>query len=293
MNKIFLSIGIALVIIGIIFMSIIIIKESYKNRNGELIMKKSNEHFKNINVNVKLRNVKFIITDDNTYGYEFNDKSYSKISHEIKNSTLNITEKLNYLMAYNYFFDLLRGINNDNINIYIPKDSVFENVIITNTTGNINLNNINTQSIDLISTSGNITASEIKTNFLKSKQTSGKLNVNGSIINNCEIKNTSGKIVINNLDQSNLKISTTSGGVTIKGILSGKTEIKSTSGSITLGILDKKQNYNIYTEQTSGKIFINGIKQERKKGNIYNKSENKQNDLKLKTTSGNVKINFD
>ena len=67
-------------------------------------MKETGIPFQSIDMNIKLRNVEFVVTDDNTYGYEFTEKLYSNINHEIRDGKLYINEKINYFM---FFFLLL------------------------------------------------------------------------------------------------------------------------------------------------------------------------------------------
>jgi Putative adhesin len=301
------------------------------NEKGVMSMTSDKKSFKNINVKVKLRNVEFIISGDRAYEYEVYDKSYSKIIHEIKGSTLTITEKINYFLMFNYIIDLLRGLNRFDIKIYFPKGSEFDAVNLKNTIGSASVNEINCKMLELDSTSGNLSvASCIAENF-KARQTSGKLNIDGcmigntldinstsgcisvaaSSIDNLKIKKTSGRIKINgtkigygeinktsgnleikDTDTRGLKISTTSGNTVFTGILAGKSDIKSTSGSIMLDIASKKQNYNIYADVLSGYIYIDGKKQNCQKEKQYNKSENGQNELRLKTTSGYIRVAF-
>jgi DUF4097 and DUF4098 domain-containing protein YvlB len=109
---------------------------------------------------------------------------------------------------------------------------------------------------------------------------------------NGEINKTSGNLEIKDTNTQGLKISTTSGDTVFSGILAGKTFIKSTSGSITLDIASKKNNYDIYADVLSGCIYINDKKQNRQKEKQYSKSENGENELRLKTTSGDIRVAF-
>jgi hypothetical protein len=256
-------------------------------------MNRGNNSFKNIQVKVKLPNVETVITEDDTYGCEIRGKRYSKIIPEIKDSTLFITEKINYLLMAIYILDILHGAEKAGVTIYIPRESSLDAVYLRNITGNTDIKEIKCKKLEFNATSGNILAAACSAENFNARQTSGRLNMDGCRIGNGEIRNNSGNLNIKNTNLQGLKISTTSGNTVFTGVVIGKTDIKSTSGNIALDIAAKKQNYGIYIDIHSGNAYIDGQKQKRLKDKQFNQSENSRNELRLRTLSGNVIIDFD
>jgi hypothetical protein len=263
--------------------------EKEYNEKGVMIMEQAKVSFKNINVNVLFHKLEIINTENSEYRYEINGRNNSKIIHEMKNETLNIMYNFS---LYNHLCDVMYGMNKFNIKIFVPKNVPFDIISIKNTSGMINIKETSCKIFDLQTTSGNISIAAGRAENFKAKQTSGKLNFDGCIIGNAEIKKTSGNLEIINSKIQGLQISSTSGNTVFSGVLTGKTNIESTSGSINLVIDSKKDNYNIQIDATSGRIILDGQKIEKKKDKQYNKSENCQNNLRLKSTSGNVLVNF-
>jgi hypothetical protein len=99
-------------------------------------MKHDLASFRNIDINAKVRNVKIDIAGDNTYGYEIENRRYSKIHHAMKGATLCITEKLNRLFLFGHVIDVLRGLKKLDIKIHIPKNAELGTVTLKNTSGN-------------------------------------------------------------------------------------------------------------------------------------------------------------
>jgi DUF4097 and DUF4098 domain-containing protein YvlB len=326
---------------------------------------------KNINISVAIQNVEFVVTQDGTYGYEINRNYKSKIDHDIKDATLYITEKINFLHIFLFFpfiYDLFNGWNKANICIYVPNYAHLESVLLKNSYAKTFIKQMNTKSLDLKTNAGNIVLEKSNTDDLLVKITSGNLRIdyctigNGEIcstsgnisfiksrsdnikvsqssgnlqIKDCmtkigdisstsgnifiktsnmdkitvkqksgklkievcklekgEIFSTSGNMVIKSTNTRGLNISTSSGNIFFKGVLSGTNDIKSSSGNINFQITESKQNYDLNIDTNSGTAYIDGQKQKQRKENQYNKVVKSENNISMKTKSGNIKINF-
>jgi DUF4097 and DUF4098 domain-containing protein YvlB len=255
-------------------------------------MKQGETAFTSLNINCKLRHVEITATEDGDCGYEIKSTRFSKIIHEIKGATLYITEKLNRLFIFTFFFDMLRGLSKFDIKIKIPKNRKLDVVTLKNTSGNTTVKEIRCIMVDMRATSGNISFAAGSAEQFRAGQTSGRLNIDGCQLENAEIKNTSGKVEISQARMRGLAVSTTSGKVGFTGDLTGYAEIKSTSGGIDLDLTAKKQNYDLNIDVLSGNIYIDGQKQPRQKGIRHSKDNAGRNELRVKTISGHVRLNF-
>ena len=65
----------------------------------------------------------FVVTEDGIYDYEINSKYQGGIIHEIKDSTLYITEKVISLHRFLRSLGFLLGLNKHSISIYVPRDA--------------------------------------------------------------------------------------------------------------------------------------------------------------------------
>jgi len=278
-----------ILIFTVLAASAFIIVRPINNKEGASSMEQAEGVFKNINVNVIFQKVEIVNTEDSVCRYVINGRNSSKIHHAIKEDTLTITYKF---ALFNYISDMMYGINKFTITIFAPKDAQFDTIRVKNTSGNIDIKAIKCQMISLQSTSGNISLADSNAENLKVIQTSGRLNFDTCIMGNVVINNTSGNLDFKNTKIQGLKISTTSSNTSFTGLLTGETDIRSTSGSIHLTLDSKKENYNLFIDGLSGSMMLDGQKLEKKKNKQYNQSENRQNNLRLKSLSGNVEINF-
>ena len=178
------------------------------------------------------------------------------------------------------------------------------NLVISNVSGNIKVNNFDTHKVHIKSTSGDLTIDQIKTktdpqfsstsgnihgeNFscptLHARSTSGDLFIT-EIKGNAELKSTSGNVNSDNIS-GDAKLSSTSGNVTANNI-SGTLEAKSTSGNVKISKVAK----NSILSSTSGDIHafhLNGHTKARSVSGMVEIKDSK-GQFELRTTSADIK----
>lgn len=239
---------------------------NYKN-NTEVIYEQSYDiqSINNIKINTISSDIKFKPSTDNNlkviaYG---NEDSEFKIKQDDYNLNINYDIKNNFCIGICY--------QEDYIVIYIP--NTYNNKININTTsGDISGIDLTNADIDLITTSGDIQINNI--NKLDALSTSGDINIRN--VNEINLKVTSGEVNINNINNK-VNIQTTSGDVEINNLrLTENSKIKTNSGEIEI---DKTNNIYIDANTTSGEV------------DIKNNNRKAEYELKVETTSGDVTIN--
>jgi len=239
---------------------------NYKN-NTEVIYEQSYDiqSINNIKINTISSDIKFKPSTDNNlkviaYG---NEDSEFKIKQDDYNLNINYDIKNNFCIGICY--------QEDYIVIYIP--NTYNNKININTTsGDISGIDLTNADIDLITTSGDIQINNI--NKLDALSTSGDINIRN--VNEINLKVTSGEVNINNINNK-VNIQTTSGDVEINNLrLTENSKIKTNSGEIEI---DKTNNIYIDANTTSGEV------------DIKNNNRKAEYELKVETTSGDVTVN--
>ena len=124
--------------------------------------------------------------------------------------------------------------------LYIPEEVEIKNAIIQMGAGNITIENLNTDSLDL-------------------QLGAGKTEINDLIVNNnCNIDGGAGAIIIKNSKINNLDFDLGVGEVNLEAGLTGRSEIDAGVGSLKLNLLGEKEQYKIHAEKGIGQITIDG-----------------------------------
>ncbi|MDR2590861.1 MAG: DUF4097 domain-containing protein [Oscillospiraceae bacterium] len=281
------------------------------------------EPFKNIHVDVRGTNVKFVASD--SFGLEiYSDNTQWEWSQ--KNDTLIvslITTTRIQLMSFDFF-----SHERNYIKIFIPLGTVLDTVSIEANsgsveigdltansievscrTGNIHINNITSDYLHINTTSGNITGSNLNAKNLIStlrtgraslhtintenfsiECTSGSITVTNAEFNNASFKVQTGNITLNDVTSLGLNAQTTSGIIRISGDFSGKSIVQARTGNVFMSTSGHKNDYSFDLSVRTGSITLDG---ERRSGErtIISGLE-MENHIKILTTSGNIDVEF-
>lgn len=164
-----------------------------------------------------------------------------------------------------------------NIEISIPEDTKFKNVLISQSSGDIGIEKLYSDNIVLESSSGDLEADSITANY------------------KIDIRKTSGDVEIKNVASDDLIMVSTSGSIDIDKINTIDTSITSTSGSVNVNKLDT-ESYDLKT--TSGSVKISSISADYFTVNSTSGSVTMEFEgapvatSKITSTSGSVKLYF-
>lgn len=259
----------------------------------------------NLNINLKEGSVKLHVFNEAGYKVDFYESEYDKKTITYENNTLNIKQNSNNKINFFNFTFISKKIST--VNVYLPETFNGKTTIKT-TSGDITIENYSFSSLDLDVSSGNIslnkvlvdkeisveaTSGNIKINELEAldlyvKSTSGNLELENSNIKiNTALKITSGNIKVEKTLTPIILINAVSGNVNLKHIDSNNINVDVTSGNVKVNIIGDISLYKIDAKVTSGNIYYQGDKI---KGNLINPTGTKE--IKLRSTSGNIHINF-
>jgi hypothetical protein len=162
------------------------------------------------------------------------------------------------------FFNIFGSINKRIvIDVKLP-DSIYKEIKLKATSGNLKVENINTNVFNVKITSGNINTTNVKTDNLNLNMTSGNANLDGTF-----------PIVKTNMTSGNIKLST--------DVAPSNLSVEVTSGNVSISIPDN-EGFTLSEKKTSG-TFRSDF--ELDDFNVYRNGKNK---YKIRMTSGTVKL---
>lgn len=162
------------------------------------------------------------------------------------------------------FFDIFGSINKRVvIDVKIP-DTIYNEIKLKATSGNIKVENVNADRFNVKITSGNIDASNVNADDLNVNMTSGNANFDGTF-----------PIVKTDITSGNIRLNT--------DVAPSNLSVDVTSGDVSITIPDN-EGFTLSEKKTSG-TFRSDFKLD--DFNVYRNGKNK---YKIKMTSGTVKL---
>ncbi len=231
------------------------------------------EDITNINLEFKASDLNVFFTEDKEirvvqYAFrEVNEKDLFKVNKS--SSSVSITED-NRPRFHFFYFGLIDGMAYD---VYLPKtyegslemkavsgdiqvneNLKFDDLVISSTSGDIKMGDVEAKSIQIETISGDIKLQKLKEDTLKLKSVSGDILVEeakGTI----EAKTTSGNIELQKIE-GNVALNSISGDIKSDDFkITGNSKIKTTSGNVKT-YLNQESNCEIQTKSVSGNITL-------------------------------------
>lgn len=217
-----------------------------------------------------------------------------KDQYHLKVEEMNGQLEIEYLSNENLVGLKLGSEKDLHIQIIVP-EKVYRQLRMNTSSGNITVNNIFADKIELTTTSGNQTVEGTETrDAVAIKSTSGDVKLAHNTMNSFTVNSTSGYVETEGVTSKSGQIHTTSGGVTmkIKNIIE-KVNVLTTSGDVEVDYEKNPESLRVEFRGDSGKSDI-------KLQDIMYKDKNKHlasgvigkgtNQLKVKTTSGDFTV---
>ena len=228
----YLAIALALFIIftivsGIIFMITVSIN-LFGNKETNESLKETEVNNKIKNLNIDLLTTKLII------------KKGDKLTFETNNDHITVDEGSNKLYIKEETHNILFKNNNYELIIYIPNEMVFDEIEIEASAGSINIDRLNTNTLNLELGAGSFIVDEL------------------NVYNKAKINGGAGKITINKSNINNLELDMGVGKLELTTTLTGKNKIDAGVGQVDINL--EGTDYTIDIDKGMGSTLINDKK---------------------------------
>ena len=130
----------------------------------------------------------------------------------------------------------------------------------------------------------------MEVDVIKCDTNNGAVNLKGvTCKESTDVKTSNGSVKCDGIFNKDTQIKTSNGRVELKGEYSGDIEVKTSNGSVDANIDGDESDYNITLDTSNGSIRVGGDK----KSDNYEKDNNAENELKLKTSNGSIELDFE
>jgi len=203
------------------------------------------EEINNIDINLGVST--FEIRTGEEFRVVLNDV-HEDTNTEVDNGTLRIREGRTRVRIFGG-----RNSTNQEIIIYVPEGTEFENVSIETGVGRVNIDILIAESVDL-----RLGVGEVRIEELISRRTT---RIDGGV----------GRLRINSGEMRNLNLNSGVGETEITAALAGNSRLDTGVGRVGVNILGNMEDYTISTSTGVGRINING---ERRSSGTHGSGEN-------------------
>ncbi len=187
---------------------------------------------------------------------ELTDRVETTIDIDETNRTITITNAFSFP---GFTFNLFGSLWNDQgeLTVYLPRDTVLENVEIESTNSALDFNGITIESFTVQTTNGSITLQEVTFNQPASAQTTnGSYNVRAVHAESLSLTTTNGRITIRDSVISDLDVKTTNGKIDVNGLNEDAQDGLLVNARSTNGKIEFQNVYALeaYLKTTNGDI---------------------------------------
>ena len=229
-----IKLALSLIVIGLIMFVLVMTFNGWNFKNlskQEYVMNtyEITEDFESIIIGVTTADVKILPSTDNKCKIEIYEDKSNPHKAEVTNKTLTIEkQKSNVFSIFNF--------ESSKITAYIPNQQ-YKSLFIEVTTGDIDLDTVNVESLDFYVTTGDVSVKNV--------------NCSETVI----INSNTGKTDLTNINCKNLKVNGTTNNAILNNVIaSEKLELRITTGDITLNNCDAAE---IYIKVTTGDVSGN------------------------------------
>ena len=257
-----IKLALSLIVIGLIMFVLVMTFNGWNFKNlskQEYVMNtyEITEDFESIIIDVTTADVKILPSTDNQCKIEIYEDKSNPHKAEATNKTLTIEkQKSKNFSIFNF--------ESSKITVYLPNQQ-YKSLLIEVTTGDIDLDTVNVESLDFYVTTGDVSVKNV--------------NCSETVI----INSNTGKTDLTNINCKNLKANGTTNNAILNNIIAiEKLEIRITTGDVTLNNCDAAE---IYIKVTTGNVSGNLLT-----GKIFDVQTTTGNKNVPATTGGMCKI---
>ena len=255
LTKIWLIIATFLIVIGGSAFTVALAASGWDFTNLSTVEYVSNTHlitesFSAISIETDVADIAFVATDDDNYRVECYEFEKAQHAVSIDNGTL-VVKVVNTRQWFDY---ISINFGTPKITVYLPRQD-FDTIRVVNSTGDIRIENLAANMMDLTVSTGDISVSNVSCyGDIKTKTTTGKIDINNVTCNNFYTEGSTGDITLRNViaDQV-LNICRTTGDVTFNDCDANSLTITTDTGDVSGSLLSGKT----FTARTStGDIHV-------------------------------------
>lgn len=186
-------------------------------------------------------------------------------------------------------YDLNIRSKTGTISLEFDQMTLFSDLFIQATTGNIEIKNVEVpELLNIVTTTGNIKLSHVNADQMDFSVTTGRITMNDIKANELIIESTTGSVRVDDADIDGLlKITCSTGSITINDVLASDYDLKVSTGSINATF---SENHMLYFDlsTTTGSIRVNGSSM----GKTYQTTQTITQVIRFKarTTTGSIDI---
>ncbi|WP_066290978.1 DUF4097 family beta strand repeat-containing protein [Bacillus sp. FJAT-29937] len=253
-----------------------------------------------------LNDVDIEIIPSNEYRLKIERQKEIEISHKVENDTLVIEEsKRNVpLLFINLTFT---SIPDNAIKIYVPKEVIFSEILLNNQFGDVRLEGVNSNKINIDSNDGDLIFNDVQANNFKIVNQYGDINGRNVttkelviVLNDADaefdklnaastvLNNQFGDITFRNFSSEGLNIQSNDGEIAIHGLLLGASTIHSNFGDVQVHLLNKEFEISYSIQNNFGDITVNNNDYETHATYTVNSGH----ELNITANDGDVEVTF-
>lgn len=281
------------------------------------------DEFSNISISLSYCDFSILPGDDYYLEYRM-DGACEKPNYEVSNDRFSFSEgqtQRQYRFGFHFFWNFGTVSNNDGpyyVNLYVPEEQYFHLLQISSESGDINLESIRAEEMEIHAEYGNLKAEALSGESIVIDTDSGNMDLGKSVCNTMELTNEYGDISAESLeisdkasiklDSGNLnlaslncshltlsneygncsidKINTKqnniiieSGNLKLRDAILGDTEIENDYGDITIDLAGDASDYNYNMNAAYGSIKLDGkTLKSDEDGKVYYEKDNGKKD---------------
>ncbi|KOS69137.1 hypothetical protein AEA09_11665 [Lysinibacillus contaminans] len=220
--------------------------------------------FTNINLSNKHADIEILPSDN--YGLELNSFETSNVTYAVKDGTLTVDAKSTKDNGITIGF---RSFKTPTITIYVPKDALLSNIELDSSFGDINLEQLNYQQLNLFVSHGDISFENI-------------------VAGHTEITQSFGDMALQQFSGERFIVESEHGDIDIDGELNGESTITSSFGDVDLDLLNKESELGLDLNTNFGDITLNNKSIE----GDFSQSYVGDNQLKVSITHGDLELSL-
>lgn len=218
------------------------------------------------NINIENKHVDVEILPSDSYSIEVSSFETTDITYEVKGGTLTVDANN---AKNNAIIIGFKSFETPIIKIYVLKDTKLSNIALDSSFGDINLQHLNSQQLNLIVKHGDLLMKDI-------------------VSEHTEITQSFGDMTLRQFSSTNFVAESEHGGIDIDGELNGKSTITSSFGDIDLQLLNKESELGLDLNMSFGEISFNDQSIE----GDFSQSYNGDNQLQISLSHGDLDLSL-